>query len=63
MRVNILSFNSEVPDTDNGKTLADIALSNFEFLEVRKKYQLKAKEVPSVDNKSPENELMQKVHF
>lgn len=38
IRVNILNFNNEIPDTDNGKTLSDISLSNFEYIEVRKKY-------------------------
>ena len=38
IRVNILNFNNDIPDTDNGKTLNDISLSNFEYLEVRKKY-------------------------
>jgi hypothetical protein len=35
--VNILNFNNEIPATDNGKTLAEISLSSFEFIEVRKK--------------------------
>jgi len=36
-RVNLLSFNNDIPDSDNGKILSDISLSNFEYLEVRKK--------------------------
>ena len=34
IRVNLFNQNREVPDTDNGKTLADIKLKNSENLNV-----------------------------
>ena len=38
IRVNLFNQNREVPDTDNGKTLADIKLKNAENLTVSKRH-------------------------
>ncbi len=59
-RVNLLSFNNDIPDSDNGKILSDISLSNFEYLEVRKKNIPKKEKMKQKEEKAELSKFQEK---